>query len=166
MLNDLCGLAWTTKEIKLLSDGKPWRPLVHALDMCQAVYCALNADQDKIAGQRMNVGSTEQNYRVIDIAKIVAAEFPDCTLTVGAPSADNRSYKVNFDKIRKLMPDFECQWTAEKGAAQMHRVFKAIDMTPEVFQADPYTRLKMLTKNKKAGLLTEDLYWSWDDAIA
>lgn len=160
VLNDLCGLAWTTKEIKLLSDGTPWRPLVHALDMCQAVYCALMADADAIAGQRMNVGSSEQNYRVIDIAKIAAAEFPGCELVIGEPSSDNRSYRVNFDKIQKLMPDFECQWTAEKGAAQLHRVFRAIDMTPEVFQAPPYTRLKMLMKHKAAGLLTDDLFWS------
>ena len=160
VLNDLCGLAWTTKEIKLLSDGKPWRPLVHALDMCQAVYCALTADKDSIGGQAMNVGSSDQNYRVIDIAEIVAAEFPGCSLSVGQPSADNRSYKVNFDKIQKLMPDFECQWTAQKGAAQMRKVFEAIDMTPDVFQAPPYTRLKMLMKHKAAGLLTDDLYWS------
>lgn len=162
VLNDLCGLAWTTKEIKLLSDGTPWRPLVHALDMCQAIYCALHADADAIAGQRMNVGSSEQNYRVIDIAKIVAAEFPDCELSVGEPSSDNRSYRVNFDKIQKLMPDFECQWTAEKGAAQMHQLFKAINMSQDVFKAPPYTRLKMLLQHKANGLLTEDLFWSSD----
>lgn len=161
VLNDLCGLAWTTKEIKLLSDGTPWRPLVHALDMCQAIYCALKADADKIGGQRMNVGSSEQNYRVIDIAKIVAAEFPDCELIVGEPSADNRSYRVNFDKIQRLMPDFECQWTAEKGAAQMHKVFQSIAMTEDVFRAPPYTRLKMLMKHKAAGLLSDDLYWTF-----
>lgn len=163
VLNDLCGLAWTTKEIKLLSDGTPWRPLVHALDMCQAVYCALKADADTIATQRMNVGSSEQNYRVVDIARIVADEFPGCELSIGEPSSDNRSYKVNFDKIQKLMPDFECQWTAEKGAAQMHNLFKAIDMVPEVFQAAPYTRLKMLMKHKAAGLLTDDLFWATQD---
>lgn len=160
VLNDLCGLAWTTKEIKLLSDGTPWRPLVHALDMCQAIYCALSAPAENIGGQAMNVGSTEQNYRVIDIAKIVANEFEGCELIVGEASADNRSYRVNFDKIQKLMPDFECQWTAEKGAAQMHRMFKAINMTPEIFKAAPYTRLKMLMQHKKNNLLTEDLYWS------
>lgn len=164
VLNDLCGLAWTTKEIKLLSDGSPWRPLVHALDMCQAVYRALIADGETIAAQRMNVGSSDQNYRVIDIAKIVANEFPGCELSIGEPSADNRSYRVNFDKIRRLMPDFECQWTAETGAAQMHKMFQAIDLTPEVFRAPPYTRLKMLMKHKAAGLLTEDLYWS--DSVA
>jgi nucleoside-diphosphate-sugar epimerase len=160
VLNDLSGLAWTTKEIKLLSDGTPWRPLVHALDMCQAVYCALKAPAEKVGGQAMNVGSTEQNYRVIDIAKIVANEFDGCELVVGEPSADNRSYRVNFDKIQKLMPDFECQWTAEKGAAQMHRMFKAINMSEEVFKAAPYTRLKMLMQHKANNLLTDDLYWS------
>ena len=70
---------------------------------------------------------------------------------------------MNFDKIQKLMPDFECQWTAEKGAAQLHKIFKAIDMTQEVFQAPPYTRLKMLMKYKANGLLSDDLYWSAPD---
>ncbi len=164
VLNDLCGLAWTTREIKLLSDGTPWRPLVHAEDMCQAIYCALNADADKIGGQRMNVGSTEQNYRVIEIAKIVANEFPGCELSVGEASADNRSYRVNFDKIQKLMPDFKCNWTAETGAAQMHKMFKAINMDVDTFKAAPYTRLKMLMKWREAGLLTDDLFWTAKDA--
>lgn len=163
VLNDLCGLAWTTKQIKLLSDGTPWRPLVHALDMCQAINCALGADADKIGGQAMNVGSTAQNYRVIDIAKIVADVFPDCELIVGEPSADNRSYRVNFDKIQKLMPDFECKWTAKDGAEQMLRMFQAIKMTPEIFKAPPYTRLKMLLQHKDRGLLTEDLFWTFKD---
>ncbi len=167
VLNDLCGLAWTTKQIKLLSDGTPWRPLVHALDMCQAVHQALLADPDKVGGEAMNVGSSEQNYRVIDIAKIVSERFPDCELIVGEPSADNRSYRVNFDKIQRLMPNFECQWTAEKGADQMLRLFQAIDMTPEVFTSAPFTRLKMLMQHKAAGLLTEDLFWSFkEDTLA
>ena len=163
VLNDLCGLAWTTGEIKLLSDGTPWRPLVHAEDMCQAIYCALNADPAKIGGQRMNVGSSDQNYRVIDIAKIVANEFPGCELSVGEASADNRSYRVNFDKIRKLMPNFECKWTAETGAAQLHRIFKSIDMDEAIFRADPYTRLKMLLKFRRTGLLNDELYWTFPE---
>lgn len=167
VLNDLCGLAWTTKQIKLLSDGTPWRPLVHALDMCQAVHQALLSDPAKIGGEAMNVGSSEQNYRVIDIAKIVSERFPDCELIVGEPSADNRSYRVNFDKIQRLMPNFECQWTAEKGAEQMLRMFQAIDMTPDVFTSAPFTRLKMLMQHKAAGLLTEDLFWSFkEDTLA
>ncbi|MEZ5947364.1 MAG: SDR family oxidoreductase [Hyphomonas sp.] len=161
VLNDLCGLAWTTKQIKLLSDGSPWRPLVHALDMCQAVHLALIAPADSIRGQIFNVGSSEQNYKVIDIARIVANEFPGCELIVGEPSADNRSYRVNFDKIQKVLPDFECKWTAELGAQQMHRIFKQIDMNKEDFQAPPYTRIKMLMKHRKAGLLNDKLFWTF-----
>lgn len=161
VLNDLCGLAWTTKEIKLLSDGTPWRPLVHALDMCQAVHQSLIAPADAIRGQVFNVGSNDQNYRVIEIAKIVAAEFPGCQLTVGDKSADNRSYRVNFDKIQKVLPNFKCEWTAEKGARQMRQMFEKIAMTPEVFRADPYTRLKMLMSHRRAGLLDDQLYWTF-----
>lgn len=161
VLNDLCGLAWTTKQIKLVSDGSPWRPLVHALDMCQAVHLSLTAPADAIRRQVFNVGSSEQNYRVIDIARIVAAEFPGCELIVGEPSADNRSYRVNFDKIQRLLPDFKCQWSAESGARQMHDLFARIGMTEEDFRAPPYTRLAMLMKHRKSGLLDDKLFWTF-----
>jgi len=160
VLNDLCGLAWTTGEIKLNSDGTPWRPLVHALDMCQAIYLSLLAPAEAIKAQIYNVGSNNQNYRVIEIAQIVANEFPGCKLTVGAPSADNRSYRVNFDKIRKVLPDFECQWTAEKGAAQMRQVFEKIAMDDETFRSAPYTRLKMLMKLRETKQLDSKLFWN------
>lgn len=159
VLNDLSGLAWTTKEIKLLSDGTPWRPLVHALDICQAIDHSLKAPTDVIGGQIFNVGSSDQNYRVIEIAKIVANEFPGCKLTVGDSSADNRSYRVNFDKIGKLLPGFKCEWNAESGAKQLHDVFAQTGMTPETFKSDPYTRLKMLMKLKELSLLDPKLYW-------
>jgi len=161
VLNDLCGLAWTTGEIKLMSDGTPWRPLVHALDMCEAVYQSLIAPAAAMKAQIYNVGSNNQNYRVIEIAKIVANEFPGCKLTVGAASADNRSYKVNFDKIRKVLPNFECKWTAEKGAKQMREMFESIAMDEKTFRSEPYTRLKMLMKLRDAQLLDPKLYWRY-----
>jgi nucleoside-diphosphate-sugar epimerase len=161
VLNDLCGLAWTTKQIKLVSDGSPWRPLVHALDMCQAVHLSLTAPADSVRGQVFNVGSNDQNYRVIEIARIVADEFPGCELIVGAPSVDNRSYRVNFDKIGRILPDFRRRWTAQSGARQMHELFKRIVMTEEEFRAPPYTRLKMLTKHRQSGLLDDKLFWTF-----
>lgn len=161
VLNDLCGLAWTQKEIKLMSDGTPWRPLVHVLDICQAIYLSLTAPDDAVRGQVYNVGSNDQNYRVIEIAQIVAKEFPGCALSVGKPSADNRSYKVNFDRIRKVHPTYECQWTAEKGAKQMREMFEHIAMTPETFKSDPYTRLKMLMKLRETKLLDSKLFWNF-----
>lgn len=161
VLNDFCGLAWTTKSIKLNSDGSAWRPLVHILDISQAIHCALQAPEDRITGQIFNVGSSEQNYRAIEIAKSVSTEFPGCVLDVGEKSVDNRSYRVNFDKIAKLLPEFKCEWNAVKGAAQMHEMFKRIDLTPELFKAEPYTRLKMLNRLKTTGLLDDQLFWSF-----
>jgi nucleoside-diphosphate-sugar epimerase len=161
VLNDLCGLAWTTKEIKLMSDGTPWRPLAHVLDISQAVHQSLIAPGEQIRGQIFNVGSNDQNYRVIEIAKIVAEEFPGCGLSVGQPSADNRSYRVNFDKIQRVLPNFKCEWTAEKGARQMRELFERIGMTREVFTAEPYTRVKMLLKLRQLKLLDDKLFWSF-----
>jgi len=161
VLNDLSGLAWTTKEIKLTSDGTPWRPLVHALDMCQAVHQSLIAPSETIRGQIFNVGSNDQNYRVREIAEIVAAEFPGCSLSIGTQGADNRSYRVNFDKIQKVLPNFACDWTAQKGARQMREMFEKIGMTTEMFRADPYTRLKMLMSHRKNGLLDDKLFWTF-----
>jgi len=161
VLNDLCGLAWTTKKITLNSDGSAWRPLVHILDICQAIHLSLLADAERIRGQIFNVGSSEQNYRVIEIARIIAEVFPDCELETGAKAVDNRSYRVKFDKIAEVLPDFRCQWDARKGAEQMLEVFKRIDLTREVFQSEPYTRLKMLLKLRRAGLLDDKLFWTY-----
>ena len=161
VLNDLCGLAWTTREIKLMSDGTPWRPLAHVLDISQAVHQSLLAPADAIRAQNYNVGSSDQNYRVIEIARIVAEEFPGCELSVGQAGADNRSYKVNFDKISRVLPGFKCQWTARKGAAQMRDLFERIAMTAEIFKAEPYTRLKMLMKLRGLKLLDDKLFWSY-----
>ncbi|MEJ0023450.1 MAG: SDR family oxidoreductase [Alphaproteobacteria bacterium] len=160
VLNDFCGLAWTTKKIKLNSDGSAWRPLVHIEDICQAVYLSLKAPEDVIRGQVFNVGSSNQNYRAIEIAKIVATEF-GAELDIGAKSVDNRSYRVNFDKIGKLLPDYKCQWTAERGAKQMHDMFKHIALTDETFKSAPYTRLKMLLSHRKNGLLNDKLFWQY-----
>lgn len=160
VLNNLTGVAFTTKEIKLSSDGTPWRPLVHALDIAQAIHLALTAPADAMQGQIMNVGSTEQNYRIIELARIVAATIPDCELTVGSSDGDNRSYRVNFDKIKRVLQGYECQWSAERGAKQLVDMYARIGMTREIFEADPYTRLKMLMTLKKLRLLDDKLFWA------
>ena len=161
VLNDLCGLAWTTKKIKLNSDGSAWRPLVHVLDICQAIELSLRAPHDKISGQIFNVGSSDQNYRVIEIAEAIKRVFTDCQVEVGQATADNRSYRVNFDKITQVLPGYKCEWNAEKGARQMYDMFERIGMTEEVFRADPFTRLKMLMHYRKVGLLNDKLHWQF-----
>src|SRR6266481_6963277 len=130
VLNNLSGLAWTTREIKMTSDGTPWRPLVHGLDICQAIIETLNAPREAVHNQTFNVGDTNHNYRVREIAEIVAKTFAGCELAFGPPSSDNRSYRVSFAKIRKHLPNFQCAWDARRGAKQLHDLFQRIDMQP------------------------------------
>lgn len=144
VLNDLSGHAWTTGEVKVLSDGTPWRPLVHVDDICQAIALAAEAPREAVHGQIFNVGDDAQNYSVRDIALIVAEAFPGSRVSFGPPSADNRSYRVSFAKIRQHLPEFRCRYQAADGAQHLHDVFSAIAMTPETFAFRAYTRLKQL----------------------
>jgi nucleoside-diphosphate-sugar epimerase len=159
VLNNLAGLAWTTKEIKMTSDGTPWRPIVHGLDIAQAIIAALEAPIEAVTNEVFNVGDTEHNYRVKEIAEIVAATFPGCSLTFGDSGADNRSYRVSFEKIRKHLPGFKCAWDAKRGATQLYELFKRIDMTPEAFQFRTFTRLKQLEYLIKTQQIDDHFFW-------
>ena len=113
VLNDLSALAWTTKKIAMVSDGSPWRPIVHIEDIIEAVRCTLEAPAAAVNGEIFNVGATSENYRIREIADIVAQAFPGCEVSAGPPSGDNRSYRVNFDKIASKLPGFQARWTAQ-----------------------------------------------------
>ncbi|BAZ89942.1 NAD-dependent epimerase/dehydratase [Raphidiopsis curvata NIES-932] len=160
VLNNLAGLAWTTKEIKMTSDGTPWRPLVHALDICKAIVCVLEAPRDIIHNQVFNVGDTQNNYRVREIAQIIAATFPDCKLTFGNNGADNRSYRVSFEKINTILPGFKCEWNAERGAQQLLNLFQQIDMTEDTFLFRGFTRLKQLEYLVRTQQLDQNFFWN------
>lgn len=160
VLNNLSGLAWVEKTIAMTSDGTPWRPLVHGLDIAQAIGCALAADRQTIHNLVFNVGCDENNVTVRDIAEIVGAEFPDCTVTFGPPSADQRSYRVDFTRIRSVFPEFTAQWDVRAGAAQLHRVFDAISLTSETFHGRGHTRLKQIEYLLATGQLDSRLFWT------
>jgi nucleoside-diphosphate-sugar epimerase len=160
VLNNLSGLAWTTKEIKMTSDGTPWRPLVHALDIGKALLCVLEAPRDIVHNQIFNVGDSANNYRVKEIAEIVAATFPGCALSFGTSGSDNRSYKVSFEKINSIVPGFKCDWNAQRGAQQLYDVFSQIDMTQEVFESNGFTRLKQLEYLIRTQQIDKDFFWS------
>jgi nucleoside-diphosphate-sugar epimerase len=160
VLNNLAGLAWTTGTIAMNSDGTPWRPLVHALDIVKAVCCTLSAPRDVVHNEVYNVGSNEQNYRVAEIAETVAAEFPGCRLSFGPPTGDNRSYRVAFDKIHAELPGFSCDWDAAAGARQLHRVFESIGLDSATFTGRGHTRLTMLEHLIATKQLDADLFWT------
>lgn len=159
VLNNLAGIAWTSHEIRMTSDGSPWRPLVHVQDICQAIALCLEAPKEAVHGEIFNVGDDAQNYRVREIAEIVAQVFPGCTTTFGPSGGDNRSYRVSFAKIRRHLPDFRCRWTAEAGARELYEIFGRIAMTPEVFAAPPFTRIEQLKGLMARDLIDSDYFW-------
>jgi nucleoside-diphosphate-sugar epimerase len=160
VLNNLAGLAWTTREIRMTSDGTPWRPLVHGLDIARAIITVLQAPLDSVHNQIFNVGDTAHNYRVKEIAEIVGEVFPSCTVSFGPPSPDNRSYRVSFDKIRKHLPSFQCRWDARRGAEQLLDLFRRVDMTQEVFEYRAFTRLKQLQYLIRTQQIDKNFFWT------
>jgi nucleoside-diphosphate-sugar epimerase len=160
VLNDLCGLAWTTKRIALTSDGSPWRPIVHIEDICTAVRCSLTAPAEAVNGEIFNVGADGENYRVREIAEIVAEVFPGCELTVGPKSADNRSYRVSFEKISSRLPGFACKWTAKAGAQELKDVFSRIEMSKDTFEYRAFTRLKQLRYLSRTHQIDSEFFWT------
>lgn len=159
VLNNLAGLAWTEREIRMTSDGTPWRPLVHVLDICQAMAEALEAPAEAVRSEVFNVGDSRFNYRVREIAEIVGEAFPGCSVTFGQLGGDTRSYRVGFEKIQAHLPTFRCRYDAAAGARQLHALFSEIAMSAQTFEAAPYTRLKALTRLIAEGRLDERLFW-------
>jgi nucleoside-diphosphate-sugar epimerase len=119
----------------------------------------LEAPREAVHNEVFNVGDTAHNYRVREIAEIVAGSFPGCQLSFGSPSADNRSYRVSFDKIRKHLPGFACAWDARSGAKQLHDLFQRIDMTQGVFQHRTFTRLKQLEYLIRTQQIDPAFFW-------
>ncbi len=160
VLNNLCGLAWTTHEIAMTSDGTPWRPLVHAMDIAKAIRCAVEAPREAVHDEVFNIGSNEQNYQVKEIAEIIADVFEGCQLSFGDNADDNRSYRVRFDKAATGLPGFSCDWDARRGAVQLHEVFSRIDLDGGTFTGRGHTRLKQLEHLIRTRQLDADLYWT------
>ena len=159
VLNNLAGFAWTIGEIRMTSDGSPWRPLVHVSDISEAIALALEAPREQVHNQIFNVGDDQQNYRIREIATIVGEAFDGCTVTFGQPSSDNRSYRASFGKIRRHLPGFRCRWTAERGARQLHDVFQRIALTKEMFSFRGFTRLEQLKHLVATRQIDADFFW-------
>jgi nucleoside-diphosphate-sugar epimerase len=160
VINDLCALAHTTRRIAMTSDGSPWRPVVHVRDICQAIYCSLAAPEDAVRGRLFNVGQTSENYRVRELAQIVAEEFSGCEVVVGNSAGDNRSYRVNCDRIRNELPGFACQFSARDGVRQLRQLFERIQLSSDVYRFRAFTRLKQLQYLQATAQIDGEFYWN------
>ena len=152
VLNNLVGHALLTNTVRVLSDGTPWRPLVHADDIARAVVAALSAPAQVVSGRAFNIGTERNNRTVAEIAEAVAAAVPGSELLItGEMGNDPRSYRVDFARARKEL-GYEAQWTIPDGAAQLAREYRARGLTQEAFDRR-FTRLAVLSARQKAGEL-------------
>jgi len=160
VVNDLAGHAWTERVVRMTSDGRPWRPFVHVLDISQAIACVLDAPREVIHNEIFNVGENAQNHQVRQVAEIVAEVFPGCTTVFGDSRGDQRNYRASFDKIHDRLPAFKARWDVRSGAQQLLEVFQAIDMTPELFEFRGYTRIKQIEYLLRTSQLDREFFWS------
>ncbi len=121
VVNDLAGHAWTEKVIRMTSDGRPWRPFVHVLDISQAIACVLDAPREAVHNEIFNVGDNAQNHQVRQIAEIIAETFPGCSTVFGDSGGDQRNYRASFDKIHERLPAFQARWDVRAGRSNCSR---------------------------------------------
>jgi nucleoside-diphosphate-sugar epimerase len=161
VLNDLVASAFTTGRIYIKSDGTPWRPIVHIRDIIAAVIAVLDAPREAVHNQIFNVGRNQENFRVRELADIVASVVPGCQIEFapgGGP--DLRCYRVNFDKIGRMLPGFQPQWTALEGARELYEAYSAVRLTTTDIEQGHYVRIAQIQKLVNAGQLDSSLQWT------
>lgn len=164
VLNNLTAWAFCTGEVLLKSDGKPWRPMVHIEDMSRAFIAAVEADRDLVHDEAFNVGRTDQNYQIRDLANIVAATVEGSRVQFASDSGpDTRDYRVNCDKIKDTLPAYQPVWTAEKGAVELRDAYAATGIDVESFEGPKYRRINHIRELIENGHLTTDLRWADGD---
>jgi nucleoside-diphosphate-sugar epimerase len=160
VLNNLTAHAVATGKVLIKSDGSPWRPIVHVEDICRAFIAALEAPRAAVHGQAFNVGRTEENYRVRELAEMVRDTVPGCAIEfAGGASPDARNYRVDSSKIARALPGFQPRWTARDGARQLYEAFRDAKMTLDDIEGWRYRRIGQIKKLTAAGRLGPDLRW-------
>lgn len=167
VLNDLVASAFTTGRILIKSDGTPWRPIVHIRDIIAAIVAVLDAPRDLIHNETFNVGRTEENYRIRELADIVAETVPGCQVEYapgGGP--DKRCYRVTCEKIKRVLPGFRPEWTARKGAQELFEAYRAAGFTAEDVANGRYVRIREIQRLQHAGLLDNSLRRGHQEVLA
>ncbi|MDQ2910047.1 MAG: SDR family oxidoreductase [Actinomycetota bacterium] len=161
VLNNLVGWALTTGKVRILSDGTPWRPIVHVEDIGRAAAAMLGAPREVVHAQPFNVGAQTDNYQVRHLAEIVRETVPGSETEYGGSSdPDPRSYRVDFGKLERSLPELRLAWNARSGAEELYEGYRAAGLTFEEFEGPRFTRLKRLQQLRSEGALDDDLRWA------
>ena len=176
VVNMLTGMALSDGNIVLNSNGLSWRPNLHILDACQAIRCAIELDYREGELLVLNVGADENNLQIIEIANIIQQAVPGCELKFLADNpeldkeglirdrkikegGDTRTYKVSFEKIKKILPGFNCEWNVERGVKDMAALLKDLPFSMEIFKSRGFYRLQQLEYLYENGYLSDELFW-------
>ena len=160
VLNDLVASALLTGGVYIKSDGTPWRPIIHIRDIVAAILATLEAPREAVHNETFNVGQTDENYRISELAAIVAETVPGSRVEYapdGGP--DKRCYRINCDKIRRVLPGFQPQRTARQGARELYDAYRSVGLTQEDVQGGRYIRLKQIRRLLNGGQLDASLRW-------
>jgi nucleoside-diphosphate-sugar epimerase len=158
VVNNLVGHAVTTGQVLLQSDGTPWRPLVHIRDIIQGFAACLEAPVSAIANRAFNIGRTKENYRIRDVANLVAEVVPNCRVAFAAgASPDLRNYRVDFTRAETELPGFAPRWTLREGIEELYRAYTEAKLTKDEFLGPRYYRLRTVQGLQSRGVLDRDL---------
>ncbi|MEV0607027.1 SDR family oxidoreductase [Polymorphospora rubra] len=161
VVNDLTAHALLTGEVRLLSDGSAWRPLVHIEDISAAFLALLEAPREVVHGKAYNIGQTSENYLIRDVAEVVAEVVPGSTVTfAGGASADARNYRVSCDLVAAEVPGFQPRWTVRKGVEELVEAYRRHGLTIEDFRGERHQRLRRIQSLQGAGRLDGELRWT------
>jgi len=161
VINNLVAWALSSGIVYLKSDGTPWRPVVHVEDISRAFIGILNAPREKVHNKAFNVGSNKENYRILDLAKIVEDTVPGCRIEFARDAGpDKRCYRVDFGRFTTAFPDSLPRWDAGKGARQLYESFKKYGIRQEDFEGPRYKRIAHIKKLISEGKLDESLRWT------
>lgn len=169
MVNNLVAWAFTTGQVLLKSDGTPWWPIVHVQDISLAFLAALRAPRELVHNEAFNVGRNEENYRIREIADIVAEVVPDCRVEFAEGAGpDTRCYRVDCSKIARVLPEFQPEWTVRRGAVELYEAYQRTGLALGDFEGDRFSRIKYLQSLLASKRL--DSEWRWqvpaDDALS
>lgn len=160
VLNNLVAWAHAKGRVHIKSDGTPWRPIVHIEDIGRAFLAVLTAPREVVHNQALNVGQTEENYRIRELAEIVQDVVPGSRIEYakdGGP--DPRCYRVDFGKIRRLLPEFKPQWNARRGAEELYAAYRTTGLVLEDCEGPRFKRIDHLKQLLATHRVDATLRW-------
>ena len=157
VVNNLTGTAFTRHEVRLQSDGTPWRPLVHAEDISRSFLAVLEADRDAVHDQAFNIGRDEDVVQIRDIAETVARRFDVPVTFAEGASPDNRDYRVDFGKVTRVLPGFQPRWTVPDGIEELAADMERYGLLADDFEGPRFVRLQRINQLRDEGRLDDGL---------